>query len=137
MNNFEQKLAAFKPRVLKNVTRQTPFRYAAPEYRPNDWLRYATVGRYLAVGLCCFILGAGLMYGLQNIPVPENKPDPPPPPGYAVMELNEAKIAKLRRPIDVMRIAEVGIPVQKMETKKREEPSLFRLTRTMPEYQPR
>lgn len=64
---FEQKLAAYEPRLLRDV-KAAVLREMQPRPMPfmQQWQAFEQTARpYLLVGVCCFLLGAVVMYGVM------------------------------------------------------------------------
>ncbi len=125
LDDFERQLAIFRPRAIRIVTFKTTARNSATKRTPPDWMRYA------AVGLSCFALGAGVMYGMLNFQPSHRETPPPPPPGYALLPVfGDAEIAKLRRPIDAMRLT-MARPQQPVPEQPIRNSSLYMLQRNI------
>ncbi len=125
-SDFEQKLADFKPRVLRSVTLQTPPRYFETKRPLSNHFRY------IAVGIACFVLGAAAMYGLMRLPLQKERPPSNPPPGYVLMPMfSDTEIAKLQRPIDVLKLTGTQSPKPMVERQPERVPSLRTLQQEM------
>lgn len=100
MNDFEQKLAAFRPKMLRDIV---PDVLRTPEIetiRAKPW-NFLSIWRYAGVGLASFLLGVAVTYFAL-------KPTEAPSKSVAVspvsVQLDEQDIDRLRSPSDLTRL---------------------------------
>lgn len=99
---FEQNLAAFRPRKLRDISFVTP---ANDSFQKRNRLELSPALRYGTVALTSFLLGLATMYFV----LPSNEEAKPRSKGPSTLQpfmpmLDEQAIATLRRPADLLHI---------------------------------